>query len=270
MKLDLPLANSLALFFVKHADSDVATASIAYPAAGHVHVFIAKNLVVEADSVHAMMLLRLISGDLKKRHGGFHSFAKHGLTKVLLPYCRKKIKKRLRDVDTEELAKYMEALLEIGLPDTSLAAREPNLDEPTPLLHKKTRCETILELIRIIIDYCKAIDTEDEARTMPDMLYVYVLYNARTFRTAYADWASSVGISDRALDNLGKVVEYCGGLQFLWRALTSRCIITGTATKPFKLDVIVIPSVPTVKMYQMLNGFSLSLPGGKRPLETSQ
>ena len=275
-KVDLPLADSLALFFVKHPQSDVAAATITYPAAGHAHVFIAKNLVVEDDSMHAMMLLGLMSGDLKKRHGGFHSFATHGLTKVLLPYCRKNIEKRLRDVDTDQLAKYAEALLETGLSDASLAAREPNLDELTPRLHKKTRYETILELIRIIIDYCKAIDTEDEARTMQAMLYVYVLYNSRTFRTAYADWASSTGISDGALDNLRKVGEYCGGLRLLWRALTSRCIITSAATKPFKLDVTVLPSVPTVKIqlrmdwYQMLNDFSLSPSGGRMPLDVSE
>lgn len=73
-----------------------------HPLAGHAHIYVAKYQVKETDEVHGINLIGLLAGDLNLRYGKLSKFVDAGL-KILLGYCRKKIFRRLNDIDIKKL-----------------------------------------------------------------------------------------------------------------------------------------------------------------------
>ena len=94
---DLPLADLLSLFMISEAHGDVCATHIAYPRAGHLILYMAKNQVKGADQEHLTKLMDLCQGGFLGRWPDYPAFKEAAIV-LLIQFCGKKMRKRLEEL----------------------------------------------------------------------------------------------------------------------------------------------------------------------------
>ena len=96
---------------VSEAQGDVCATHIAYPKLGHVTLYVAKNQATKGDEVHLARLVGLCQGDFLCRWPDYLAFKQTNM-ELLISFCEKKIRKRLKELSCEVL---LALIAEFGL-----------------------------------------------------------------------------------------------------------------------------------------------------------
>lgn len=130
-----------------------------------------------------MNLLGLLSGDLKRRYGSLGAFAKHAFLHVLRPHCRRKIEKRLHDIDAGTFKKFLMHLDHVTNAAFIVHKKGKKVDGVKKKLGSAGRLEAIKKMLTTVTRYCEAGNIDDDKEANYAMLYSYILFNSRNFRS---------------------------------------------------------------------------------------
>ena len=283
---NLPLAGLLSLFMVSEAEGDVCATCLHNPKPGYLTIYVAKNQNTLAGEEHMMKLLGLYQGDILCRWSGFSAFKEAALN-TILPFCLKKVKKRLK-----ALAAVMEAIEDLAteLEDMDLEEFQPwdssIFENPTAMVKAITgegsreRTGDIavidaarqlrlpvanvfsIQLQKISRDLQSGVDVSSFSKlsNICDKLHASVL-----FKVVLKMSKLQGSVKEKLSVDLGKVGAYSHGIEILYRALIEPA---KKEKVPIKLRCHILSSPPrrTIKLeedwFQFLQQLSMSWVGG--------
>ncbi|KAA8905690.1 hypothetical protein FN846DRAFT_950269 [Sphaerosporella brunnea] len=285
---DLPLANHISLFMVRHANGDVAATNLHYPKLGSVTITIAKNDTNEEDARQMQRLLGLCHGNVQQRYQDCVGFALKGLSFVI-PFCKPKILKRLGSISPEVLDAVISKIESLDPYEWDSALKEGyqvNFRTVVRALSGKPATEGngdlsivnsarnkkvgLAEVVLGWLHFLKAaledpqglLDGGNDERflkasAMSDRLHRSVIFDDLLNKTD----ESPEEMAKLRMD-LGKLGSYSRGFQLLFHVLSEPC---RAGASPLKIKCRLLASPGTIKVktagegwYELLNQFALS------------